>query len=291
MEHPAEGPTRTAPIDRNRELLRSARQEIYKEVGDVRLPVYIWEPDPDKNPPYPRSVIAFFFSSGWDHGQVSQFAPHCVYFASRGMTAMAFDYRVSSRHATGPLEAMSDARSAMRWIRLNAAALNVNPGKVVGSGGSGGGHAIASAALLNGFDDAGDDPALNPAPNALVLFNPVMDTSKHGFGFTRFPDSGKAKAANLIRAIRKGLPPTLIFHGTADRVVPCSGSYDYARKAGRKKNICKFVEFEGQGHGFFNFNLSFEMYEATLMTTDDFLVELGFLEPDPNAGLGQDEAY
>jgi hypothetical protein len=47
------------------------------------------------------------------------------------------------------------------------------------------------------------------------------------------------------------------------------------------------IEFEGQGHGFFNFNLSFEMYEATLMAIDEFLVELGFVEPDPEAGLGR----
>jgi hypothetical protein len=41
-----------------------------------------------------------------------QFAPHCVYFASRGMMTMAFDYRVAARHQAGPLEAIADARSA-----------------------------------------------------------------------------------------------------------------------------------------------------------------------------------
>ena len=287
MEFHGEGLARTPPIDRNRELLKTAREEIYKTVGDVSLPVYMWEPDPEKAPPYPKSVAAFFFSSGWDHGQVAQFAPHCVYFASRGMVAMAFDYRVASRHKSGPLEAIADARSAMRWIRLNAVELGINPGKIVGVGGSGGAHAIASAAMLNGFDDPADILDSSPAPNALVLFNPVLDTSKKGFGLDRFPDAGVAKDANLIRAIRPGLPPTLIMHGTGDRVVPYGGSYEFARKAGKKKNICRLMEFEGQGHGFFNFNLSFEKYEVTLMAMDEFFVELGFLEPDPEAGLGK----
>jgi hypothetical protein len=29
------------------------------------------------------------------------------------------------------------------------------------------------------------------------------------------------------------------------------------------------------------------MYEATLMQLDEFLVELGFIEPDPDSGLGK----
>jgi acetyl esterase len=287
MEFHGEGLTRTPPIDRNRELLKTAREETYKSVGDVNLSVYIWEPEPAKAPPYPKSVAAFFFSSGWDHGQVAQFAPHCVYFASRGMMTMAFDYRVSSRHKTGPLEAIADAKSAMRWIRLNAVELGINPGKVVGVGGSGGAHAIASAAMLSGFDDPGDLQGSSPAPNALVLFNPVLDTSKKGFGHDRFPDAGKAKEANLIRAIKPGLPPMLVMHGTGDRVVPFAGTSEFAKKATKKKNFCRLMEFEGQGHGFFNFNLSFEKYEVTLMAMDEFFVELGFLEPDPEAGLGK----
>jgi len=121
-----------------------------------------------------------------------------------------------------------------------------------------------------------------------VLFNPVLDTSKSGFGLDRFPTPADAKNANLIRAIRPGFPPMLIMHGTADRVVPAGGSYEFAKKSTKKKNFCRLVEFEGQGHGFFNFNLSFEMYEATLMAMDEFLVELGFIEPDPDAGLGRE---
>ena len=290
MEHFSDGPGRLTPIDRNRELLKSALEATYKTVGDVALSAYIWQPAPEKTPPYPRSVAAFFFSSGWDHGQISQFAPHCVYFASRGMTTIAFDYRVSTKHGTGPLEAMADARSAIRWTRLNAAELGINPGKIVAVGGSGGAHAITSAAMLKNYDDPLDDLTISAVPNALVLFNPVLDTSKSGFGLDRFPDAKAAKNANLIRALANGMPPMLVMHGTADRVVPFDGSYTFVKKMGRKKNKCRLIEFEKQGHGFFNFNLSFEMYEATLMAMDEFLVELGFIEADPNAGLGEEGA-
>lgn len=288
MSLPTDSSPRSLPIDRNRELLKTAREEIYKTSNGADLNVYIWGPDEQRAPVAPKSVAAFFFSSGWDNGQISQFAPHCVYFASRGMLTLAFDYRVSVRHGTGPIEAMADARSAMRWIRMNAVELGINPGKIVGIGGSGGAHAIASAALLPGFDEPGEDTSISAAPNALVLFNPVLDTSKSGFGLDRFPNPNLAKDAHLIRAIQPGFPPMLILHGTGDRVVPFDGSYEFSKKSSKKKNFCRLLAFEGQGHGFFNFNLSFEMYEQTLMAMDDFLVELGFIEPDPNAGLGEE---
>jgi acetyl esterase/lipase len=273
------------PIDRNRELLKTARAEVYKTVGDASLNVYIWEPEPDKAPPYPKSAIAFFFSSGWDNGQVSQFAPHCVYFASRGMTAMAFEYRVSAKNHSTPVEAMADARSAIRWLRMNAMELGINPGKIVGAGGSGGAHIVTAAAMVQGFDEAGEDAQINCAPNALVLFNPILDTSKKGFGFDRFPSPELAKQANLMGAIRKDLPPMIIFHGTTDRVVPIESSEVFTKKMTRKKNAITLLPYEGQGHGFFNLNVSFDFYQSTLNAIDEFLVVQGFIEPDPNVGL------
>ena len=283
MPPPEDIPVKIAPIDRNRELLKTAYEGTYKTVGDASLNAYIWQPEQGKEPSYPKSVIAFFFSSGWDNGQVSQFAPHCVYFAARGMVAIAFDYRVSVRHGSTPVQSMADARSAMRWLRLNATELGINPGKIVGVGGSGGAHIIASAAMLKGFDEEGEDHEISCAPNALALFNPILDTSKKGFGFDRFPTPELAKRANLAMSYAPGQPPSVIFHGTADRVVPYETSYAFARKMQKKRNICNLHTYEGQGHGFFNFNVSFDMYQSTLNVLDDFLVEQGFIEADPEA--------
>jgi len=287
MEAPAHLPTRTPPIDRNRELLTLAQEKVFKSLAEVELRAYLWQPPATAPNPLSRPIVACFFSSGWDHGQITQFAPHCVYFASRGMLAVAFEYRVQQKHGTGPLEAIEDVRDAITWLRMNAEHLGINPNQIIGLGGSCGAHAIASTALLAPPLKRGQTlPQIHPQPNALILFNPVLDTSKSGFGLDRFPDAASARDHNLIRAIRKELPPALVMHGTADRVVPFAGSVEFVRKYKRKKNLCRFVEFEGAGHGFFNFNVSFERYEATLMAIDDFLVDLGLIPADPQNQIG-----
>lgn len=138
--------------------------------------------------------------------------------------------------------------------------------------------------MLKGFDEASEDSTLSASPNALALYNPVLEMSKHGFGFDKFPSPAIAKKADLMGAIAASLPPTLIFHGVNDRVVPVEASVQFAKKMKKKKNFCEVVLYEGQGHGFFNFNVSFDLYQGTLLTLDDFLVSQGFIEPDPDAG-------
>ena len=139
----------------------------------------------------------------------------------------------------------------------------------VAAGVSAAGVPVAVAAPLavavpEGAPWAGEDAQINCAPNALVLFNPILDTSKKGFGFDRFPSPELAKQANLMGAIRKDLPPMIIFHGTTDRVVPIESSEVFTKKMTRKKNAITLLPYEGQGHGFFNLNVSFDFYQSTL---------------------------
>lgn len=267
---------RPPALDRNRELLDQAVPAVYKQVDGIDLQAWLFGFDGDADPDLlrRRPAIAFFHSSGWDQGSVSQFAPHAMFFAERGMVTALFDYRMRNRDGTTPLEAVADARSAVRWLRFFADTLGIDPQRIVAAGAAAGGHIAASAALLKEFDEPGEEATLSCRPDALVLFNPVLDVSKKGFGFDRFPDPKLAKRANPLRHLKRGLlPPTLIFHGTGDRVVPVNGSQAFARKARWRRCPCELVQFEGQGHGFWNFNVSPDHYEATVDTTERFLLE------------------
>lgn len=274
--------TRAIVIDPNRELLDRATSEVYKETAEGELKIHLFEPE-TASPDSGRAVMLCFFGSFWDQGAISQFAPHCTYFASRGMLTGLVEYRVKSKHGTTPLEAISDARSAFRWIRLHTQELRIDPKKVGGAGASGGAYSVFSSAILKGdvIDEKDEDSSIPGAPDFQIGFSPILDISSKGAGLDRFPDAKSAKALSPLHHVGRGLPPSMIFHGTHDRVVPFESSRRFMKKALRKKNVCELVPFEGQEHSFFNLNVDFDLYGTTLKEADRFLTEQGFLSPVP----------
>lgn len=270
-------------VDRNKTLLDSSESFVYKPLESLDagedLAVHLFYPSEAAVDIGPRPAVLFFFSSQWDVGQLAQFAPHALYFASRGAVTMLFEYRTKSTHGTGPVKTMADIRTAIRWARYNHEHLDIDPSKVIAIGATASAHAIASAAMIDGFEDNAGEALLSCVPDAVVLFSPIVDLSKKGYGFERFADIDEAKRYDPTRFIRKKLPPMLIFQGSSDRVVPALSVERFAKRMKRKKNICEIEMFQGKGHGFFNFNVDAVCYEATINTTDRFLVEQGFFEP------------
>jgi acetyl esterase len=277
-------PSRTPDVlDRNYALLQQAEGYAYKTIGGKDLGAYFFKPREHPKPAGGWPAALFLCSSGWDHGLPSQFAPHALYLASRGMAGVLIDYRMTSSFpGCTPLDAMSDARSAVRWVRTHAEELEVDASRLVGCGGSAGAHAILSTALLRDGDDPADDAAVSCVPNALILFSPAIDTGAKGVWHERFPDKKAARRANLMRHVRRRLPPMLIIHGTADRVIPWEHSERFWKKNRWRFNKCRLLTYRGQGHGFFNFNFDMNHYEITLNELDAFLVERGYLQPYPD---------
>ncbi len=269
--------------------LAETRTEIYKTVGDVKLDLIIDFPEGWKATDQ-RPAIVFFFGGGWASGSTQQFANHARYLASRGMVAMAADYRVSSRHGVKAASCVADAKSAIRWVRTNAAKLGVDPQRIAAGGGSAGGHLAAATATLPGLDDPADDRRVSGVPNALVLFNPALVLAPvEGFDSQGFESRATAdrfgcapQEISPAHHVKAGVPPTIIFHGKADTTVPYASAElfrDRMRKAG---NRCELVGAEGQAHGYFNFGKNAHRYAfETLTAADTFLASLGWLTGEP----------
>ena len=255
--------------------MEGADVEVYKAAGDVKLNAYVFKPA-GWNASDKRPAIVFFFGGGWNSGSPAQFEYHCRHLAARGMVAVTADYRVKSRHGVSPVECVADAKSAVRWLRANAARLGVDPARIAAGGGSAGGHIAACAGVLNGFDEKGEDAAVSSKPDALLLFNPALDTSllKSRLG---------ERAAELSpqQQVRAGVPPTIICHGKADQTVPYATAEAFAAEMAKAGNRCELVGYEGEGHGFFNYRGrdGGELYRQTLQRADEFLVSLGYLRP------------
>ena len=268
--------------------LPGAKVEVYKKVGDVQLQAYIYYP-PGHQVGDTRPVAVFFFGGGWRAGSPVQFMHHCKHLASRGMVAIAVDYRVASRHQTKAVACVADAKSAIRWVRQNYKRLGINRARIVAGGGSAGGHLAACTAVVKKYDEASEDRRISSTPNALALFNPALVLAPVNGVDPLGPERTKEMAdrmgvppANLspYHHLGRGLPPTIVFHGVADTTVPFKTAQQYVDKAKQFGNQCKLIGYPDQQHGFFNHSRGAKgRYQQTLEELDRFLVSLGYLEP------------
>ena len=115
-----------------------------------------------------------------------------------------------------------DAKSAIRFVRENASVWNIDENKIIASGGSAGGHLAAATATLKEFNDEQDNLNYSSVPDALILFNPVLDTY---FATRRLGEL--AKKISPLQNIGPKMPPTLILHGTKDTIVPHKQAIDF----------------------------------------------------------------
>jgi acetyl esterase/lipase len=252
-------------------------QVVYKEVNATKLLMDVYYPEKiDSSKVYPAMV--FFFGGGWVSGDVSQFINQANYFSKRGMVCFLVDYRTKSKNNTTPFECVKDAKSAIRFIRKRASYFRVDTTKIIASGGSAGGHLAAATALIDSFSEATDDLSISCIPNALVLFNPVIDNGPGGYGFEKIKDA--YKHFSPLHNIKKGAPPTIIFIGTNDKHIPIETVAYYKKVMEKVGSRCELKIYDGQNHGFFNYK-NLEYYKKTVMDADAFLLSLGYLKNEP----------
>ncbi|MBM3458162.1 MAG: alpha/beta hydrolase [Armatimonadetes bacterium] len=223
-----------------------------------------------------RPVILFFFGGAWLTGSHRQFAPQAEYFASRGIVGLVADYRVGNQHKTTPDRCVEDARSAMRWVRSHARELGIDPDRIIASGGSAGGHLAAATALLPGFDDPADDRSISCRPNALVLFNPALNLT--GRETPVQDEAGKDISHDFSPTLflKKDAPPTILFYGTADRIL--SQGQEFLARSRALGNRVELHLAPDMPHAFFNRP---PWLQSTTRKADEFLSALGYLTGPP----------
>ena len=244
---------------------------VYKKTpqGELKLTVHYppdWKAD-DKRP-----AIVFFFGGGWRGGTTEQFRPQADYLAARGMVAARSDYRVKTRHGTGREKCVEDAKSAVRYLRANAGSLGIDGDRIVGSGGSAGGHLAIAAFTTPGLEAEGEDEKISSKPNLLVLFNPVLDLTDGNW-------RNKAETDELAKNISPSLnlsdrtPPAIMFFGADDKLV--SQARRFIARSRELGNEAGLWIADGVSHGFFNRP---PWRQTTLYLTEQFLARHGYLK-------------
>ncbi len=210
-------------------------------------------------PANPNGVgIALMVSGGWKSG-IGSFRPWMVAtLLRRGYTVFAVCH-ISQPDST-IMEINADVNRGIRYIRHNASKYGVDPNRLGVTGGSAGGHLSLMLATRGGpgpADAADPIDRESSAVQAVAIFYPVTDLLDLGDSTENLHDDGPPKSfvkgfgpnatnpavwkiigreLSPIFYVHSNLPPTLIYHGDADTLVPLDQSQRYqieARKLGR----------------------------------------------------------
>jgi acetyl esterase/lipase len=257
----------------------ATKEIVYKTTPQGELKLHVFSPAGDFQAAVLRPCVVFFFGGGWKSGSYLQFVPQAEYLASRGIIAISADYRIANIRKTTPDKAVEDAKSAIRWVRGHATKLGIDPGKVIASGGSAGGHLAACTALVKAYDAESDDKNISAVPNAMVLFNPAMDIAT----LFKQRDTGDspitlemAEAITPNSFVAKDTPPAILFFGTADKLK--AGGDEYVKKARELSLRAEMWTAADMPHGFFN---KAPWIQVTARKMDEFLISLDYLGGDP----------
>lgn len=248
---------------------------IYKEVDGRELEYHIFKPEgwkaSDKRP-----CFHIIHGGGWQGMDPSRMFPFAADFAKRfGMVAVCPQYRLyKPDKSVTVFDCVKDARSSVRYTRAHAAELGIDPDKIVVSGASAGGHLAVSTALFDDVNEETDDMAVPCLPNALILYFPVIDTSPEGYGQKKIGEEWKELSP--AHNVRKGVPPTLTFHGTGDNTCPFKGAKLFHEEMLEAENVSQLEVTEGGGHGYLIFDK--DIYLDSLDKAEKFLKANGILE-------------
>ena len=228
----------------------------YKKIGDVSLKLDIYKL---KKLSSPAPVLIFIHGGGWRTGKRSDYLPYLIDFAKQGYVTATVSYRLIKK-AKFPA-AVRDVKCAVKWIRAHADEYLIDPTKIAVIGGSAGGH----LSMMIGYssDEAEYDgecacDSVSSRVQAVVnLYGPSDLTTDYALSrreVTEFIELSYDEApemyqqASPINFISNDDPPTLIFHGTLDELVPVRQSDNLKKKLDEAGIPNEYFRLKGWPH-------------------------------------------
>ncbi len=251
--------------DSRQKALPVGKDIVYGDAGGQKLLLDVYRPESKPETKTLLPAVVLVHGGGWSAGNKKDFGDLAASLTKAGYVSFSVGYRLATRDSNKYPAQLDDVQRAVRWIRAHADQYGIDPNRIGAMGASAGGHLVA---LLGTRDTRDNGDAALGAYSSRV--NCVVDI----FGPTDFtaPDTVLSKDANAIvfnflgktreeapeiyrdaspiTHINKKTVPFLIFHGTADSLVPLDQSqrfYDALRRADIEAN---FIKFKGEGHGF-----------------------------------------
>jgi acetyl esterase/lipase len=274
---------------------------VYKTVDTTKLKITIFKPEKQDTS---HAALVLIHGGGWNNGKPEAMYRHAKHFANRGLVVFTPGYRVRMRNKTTIVEAVEDALDAVAWVRAHAKEYNFDPDKIIVGGGSAGGH-LAAETVFNKTVKCGASPEQFKA-NCLILFNPVLDVSKKGYGHKKVVEEAKSygiqwKSLSPIGNIDSSWPPTMVMVGDKDKVLPKDIALKFERRMKKAKNDFSLKLYPDGEHTFFNFGYAKKKgypkgtpnkyYYEVLQDVDDFLVNEGYIKEHIKVEIPENAVY
>ncbi|MBR2823508.1 MAG: alpha/beta hydrolase [Clostridia bacterium] len=221
-----------------------------------------------------QPLIVWINGAGWRKCDKNLMAAEMVWFAERGYAVACIEYRHSGiGHFPDQL---IDVKTAVRFLRANAAKYGIDPERIATMGRSAGGHLSSWMAMnTDGFDSEEWADYSSAVKAAVDFFGPVDIKECNLIEIERFKNPNhrwhkieethggallggdpatmveRSDAASPIFHISEKTAPIIILHGDQDPLVPVSMSeafYDRLVKAGLEAQSELYIVKNG-GHG------------------------------------------
>lgn len=225
-----------------------------------------------------KPAIVYYPGGGFTSANHEKFIEMRMALAKAGFVVAAAEYRtVPDRYPA----LINDAKAAVRYLRAHARQFGIDPQRIGVIGDSAGGYVAQMMGTTNGENqfDTGDFTEVSSDVQAAVTIYGISNLMNIGEGYSEaiqevhkspavteallihgpafadfagesiLSDSQKALEASPIGHIKQGMPPFLIMHGSADKLVSPVQSEQFYRALTEKGNQADFIEVEGAGHG------------------------------------------
>lgn len=251
------------PIDQSTEFpdVEVKRNLRYSDAAGERGVLDLYS---SKNAELPRIGVVLVHGGGWRAGAKEDYRYYGQQLAHRGFVAACINYRLVPQ-ARFPAQ-IQDVKCAVRWLRANASELNVDPERIAIMGGSAGGHLSMMAGYaseVSEFENVGGNPEVSSQVQAVLnIYGPVdfsrdfenaaemvPDMIREFLGADAETAQRNVALASPVSHLDESDPPTLIIHGTIDRLVPVQQADSLAEKLEALKIPFVYDRLTGWPHG------------------------------------------
>ncbi len=198
---------------------------VERDSGPVKADIYL----PRGEGPFPGVLVVH--GGAWRMGNRAQLGGVAQLLAQHGFTAVAISYRLAPQYKF-PAQ-IDDCKSAVRWMRTNAAKWKIDPNRIGGFGYSAGAHLVALLGStgpddgLEGVADVANLPstrlqavAAGGAPCDFRIIPPGEDFLAFWLGGNRGQAPEQYRLASPATFVTADDPPFFFFHGETDQLVP-----------------------------------------------------------------------